>query len=202
MIGNRVVAAMLVAGMSVAGTALADEVEEQIDLGRQLYGEGDYRGSVEELQYAISQIQEKLNEQYMELLPEPLEGWQADEPQAQSGGGMAMFGGGTQVSRDYRNEQGAGQIHVQILADSPMLAAMSMMIGNPMLMQGEQGTKAYRKGRTKGMIKSRGGNVEITLLVANRILVTVKGSNVSGKEPVEAYLDAMDLRAIEKAFSG
>lgn len=180
--------------------AQADEVLEQIDLGKELYGEGDFRGAVEELQYAISQIQEKLNEEYMGLLPEALDGWRADEPQAQTAG-LAMLGGGTQISRSYHKD-GGGQVEVQIIADSPMLTAMSMMIGNPAMMQGEKGTKPYRQGRTKGMIKEQGNKIEISLLVANRILVTVSGSGVENKEIVESYLNAMDLRAIEKAFVG
>jgi hypothetical protein len=180
--------------------AQADEVEEQIDLGKQLYGEGDFRGAVDELQYAVSQIQEKLNEVYMELLPEPLEGWRADAPQAQTAG-MAMLGGGTQISRSYYTD-GGGQVEIQIIADSPMLTAMSMMIGNPAMMQGEKGTKPYRKGRIKGMIKEQRDNIEISLLVANRILITASGSGVKDKAVVESYLDAMDLRAIEKAFIG
>jgi hypothetical protein len=195
----------LVAGIAIAlaggADGLADEVEDQVDLGKQLYQEEDYRGAVEELQYAISQIQEKLNEEYMALLPEPLEGWRADEAQAQTAG-MAMLGGGTQISRDYFPQDGKGQIQVQIIADSPMLTAMSMMIGNPIMMQGDRSTKPYRKGRIKGMIKENGNNIEITLLLANRILVVVKGTRVESTEPVEAYLDAMDLRAIEKAFLG
>jgi hypothetical protein len=203
--GERMRVISLVAGIVLAlaggGQALADEVGEQIDLGKELYQEGDFRGAVEELQYAISQIQQKLNEEYMTLLPDPLEGWRADEAQAQTAG-MAMMGGGTQISRDYYAQEDNGQVNIQILANSPMLAAMSMMIGNPMMMQGERDTKPYRKGRTKGMIKENAKNIEITLLVANRVLITVKGSRVDSKEPVEAYLDAMDLRAVEKAFAG
>ena len=45
------------------------------------------------LQFAVAGIQEKINLALLELLPAPLEGWNADEPQAQSAGMAAMFTG-------------------------------------------------------------------------------------------------------------
>jgi len=85
-----------------------------------------------------------------------------------------------------------------------MLGAMSMMLANPMMMQADPGTKPYRVGRNRGMIKHQQGtrSSEITLMIANRILVIVSGSDLSDEGPVEAYMKALDTARIEKAFLG
>lgn len=183
--------------------AVADEVEDQIDQAKGLYGEGLYRDALQELQYAIAQIQEKLNDSYVDLLPDPLPGWRAEAAEALTGG-MMMMGGGTQLTRDYYQESGGAHVSIQLMADSPMLSAMSMMIANPMMMQVDPGTKPYRAGRSRGMIKHQQGTRtwEITLMIANRILVIVSGSDLGDKGPVEAYLNALDMAEIEKAFLG
>ena len=116
---------------------------------------------------------------------------------------MAMMGGGTQVSRSYHQEGSNARVELQVTADSPFLQAMSMMLSNPMLMQSDPSTKMYRLGRHLGMIKHRPNSEEweISLLLAGRILVQSKGSGLQSKEPAEAYLKAMDLKAVEQAFS-
>ncbi len=195
-------ASLLSAALGVATALPADEISEQITLGLQAYQAGELRQSTQELQYAIAQIQEKLDSQYTTLLPDPLPGWNAGEAQAQSGG-LAMMGGGTQVSREYTKDGGSEQVQIQLMADSPFLQAMSMMLSNPMMMQSDPDTKLYRHGRYRGMLKHRANSDqwEISLMVANRILVQVSGSGMPSKDAVEAYLEALDLDKIERAFS-
>lgn len=193
---------LLTAALTTAPALSADEVTEQIDLGVQAYEGGELRQAVQELQYAIAQIQEMLNDEYTKLMPEPLAGWTADEPEAQSAG-MAVMGGGTQVSRQYRKEGTSESVRIQLMADSPFLQAMSMMLSNPMLMQSDPSTKLYRLGKYRGMIKHQKNSTrwEISLMVANRILVQVSGEGLESKAPAETYLKALDLQAVEKAFS-
>ena len=193
---------LLTASLAAAPVLFADEVIEQIDLGVQAYKGGELRQAVQELQYAVAQIQEVLNAQYTKLMPEPLAGWMADEPEAQSAG-VAVMGGGTQVSRQYRKEDTRESVKIQLMADSPFLQAMSMMLSNPMMIQSDPSTKLYRLGKYRGMIKHQKGSKrwEISLMVANRILVQVFGDGLDSKVPAETYLEALDLKAVEKAFS-
>lgn len=193
---------LLSAALSTAPTLLADEVTDQIDMGLQAYNGGEMRKAVQELQYAIAQIQEQLNAQYLKLMPEALAGWSAEEPQAQSAG-MAVMGGGTQVSRQYSQSGSSASVKIQIMADSPFLQAMSMMLSNPMMLQSDPNSKLYRHGNYRGMIKhaSNSERWEISLMVANRILVQVTGRGVESKAPLEAYLKTVDLAAVEQAFT-
>ena len=157
---------------------------------------------MQDLQYAIGQIQERLNTGYTSLMPEPLPGWRAEAAESQSAG-MAMMGGGTQVSRSYFKEGGQESVQIQIVAESPFLQVMAMMMSNPMMMQSDPSSKLYRLGSHRGIVKHAAGSDqwEISLLVANRILVQVQGQGLTSQEPVEGYLKALDLPAVERAFS-
>jgi hypothetical protein len=194
----------LVAALAIAfSPALpADEVADQINTATKDYQAGQLRQAVQDLQYAIAQIQEQLNAQYTKLMPAALPGWQAEEPQARSAG-MAVMGGGTQVSRNYTKEGGGESVEIQLTADSPFLQAMAMMLANPMMMSSDPSTKLYHQGRYRGMIKHEAGSQdwEIDLMVANRILVQVTGHGMQDRSAAEAYLKALDLAAVEKAFS-
>ncbi|MCG6860159.1 MAG: hypothetical protein LJE70_02560, partial [Chromatiaceae bacterium] len=164
------------------------------------YDAGELRKAVQSLQFAVAGIQEKLNLELLKLLPEPLAGWQADEPQAQSAGMAAMITG-TNLSRRYFRDDGA-EVNINIMADSPLLPMMSMMLSNPMMMQTNPDTKIYTYAGQRGTIKHEkdSGEWEVSLLVGNKVLVKIDGSGSQDKESVEAYLKAIDLDAVQKAF--
>jgi hypothetical protein len=200
--GNRHTRALLLLLLSALSTGLlADEVTDQIGQGLEAYKAGDLRQAMEDLKYAIAQVQERLNTGYVELLPRPLPGWQADTAEAQSAG-MAMMGGGTQFSRTYRSPPTGESVTVRMTADSPMLQAMGMMLSNPMVIGSQPGTKLYRHGRHRGTLKHEPeeNSWEISLMVGSRLLVQVEGKGMKSQEPVETYLKTIDMAAVEKAF--
>lgn len=179
----------------------ADETIDQIDAAKQAYQAGQLRQAVQELQFALSQIQEKLDQEYTKLMPGPLEGWSAEVPQAQTAA-IAMMGGGTQVSRRYSRGDRGESVELRILADSPLLQVMSMMLSNPMMMRSEPGTKPYRLGKHRGLIKNQTGSMEweINLMVSGRILVQAVGQGMQVSQALEDYLKTLDLEAVERAF--
>lgn len=180
----------------------ADEITDQIDAARASYEDGALRAAVQTLQFAVAGIQEKVNLSLLELLPEPLEGWNADEPQANSAGMAAMIAG-TNLSRHYYREDGA-DVDVSITADSPFLSMMTMMLSNPMMMQTDPGTRIYTHAGRRGMIKQdRNENSwEISLMGNGNVMIQITGTGNGGKEMVEEYLNAIDIDAVEKAFAG
>ena len=153
--------------------ASADEVTDQLNAARKAYESGELRSAVQTLQFAVASIQEKINLSLLELLPEPLDGWNADEPQAQSGGMAAMIAG-TNLSRRYYRDDGA-EVDISITADSPLLSMMTMMLSNPMLMQTDPGTRVYTHGGQRGMIKhEKDSDVwEISLMIGGKIMIQV-----------------------------
>ncbi|MGB5614629.1 MAG: hypothetical protein WBM71_15885 [Sedimenticolaceae bacterium] len=178
-------------------SATADEVEDQINLALDSYRSKNYKAAVDDLNYAVAQIQEKLNSTNATLLPEPLDGWTATEVENNSAG-MAMLGGGTQMSRSY--QRGSESLEISIIAGSPMVAGLLMMINNPMLLSSSPDMKPYRHKRIKGMQQVSGNRVETTLALAGQIMVQVDATNLADPAVIEQYLEAMDFDQIQSAF--
>ncbi|MEJ2387882.1 MAG: hypothetical protein P8Y27_11435 [Chromatiaceae bacterium] len=198
--------AILVAAIALlpatGSPAWADEVTDQLDGARKAYQSGELRTAIQALQFAVAKIQEKINASLSQLLPKPLPGWTADEPETQSGGIAAMIAG-TTLSRRYHRNDGA-EVDVSITADSPLLPMMTMMLSSPMLLQSDPNTKLYTYDGQRGLIEhdKDSDRWEIKLMVGNKILVQVAASAVKSADPAKAYLKAIDLEALQKAFSG
>jgi len=187
--------------LSVSVPTVADEVTDQIGVAQQAYEAGNLGQAVDELQYAVAQIQEKLKADYVKLLPEPLAGWTADEAVAQSGG-MAALAGGSMMSRDYRKDSGES-VSLQIMSGGAMTQAFQMMLSNPMFMQMDPSAKMYRLKGNRGLLKHESGTKswEISLMLRNGTMIQASGEGLADKGPVEAYLKAIDLKAVEEAFT-
>ena len=181
--------------------ARADEVTDQLDAARKAYDTGELRGAIQALSFATARIQEKINDQLLKLLPEPLPGWQADGAQSEAGGIAAMVAG-TIISRTYRREDGA-EVELRLMADSPMMAMMAMMMQTPFLMQASKEMRVYTNRGHQGMIQHEDGSDvwEISLMVGNRVVVQAKGSQVPDQKPAEDYLNALDLTAVQRALT-
>lgn len=179
-----------------SSAVFADEVEDQIQLGLEAYQAKDYKIAIDELNYAVAQMQEKLNQENASLLPEALPGWTTGEVENASAA-MAMMGGGTNMSREYSKD---GQsINLSVTAGSPMMAAALTMINNPMLINSDPSLKPFRFKRHKGMLQQSSGDIEITLAVLGQIMVQATGSNTD-LESVEQYLEALDFDKLQSAL--
>jgi hypothetical protein len=189
--------------VSVATSNLyADEILDQIESSLKAYAEKDYKLALDELKFAEVQLQEKVNQENKVLLPEPLEGWEAEDVKTTS---MAMAGGGTMMSRQYK--RGKEKLKIEIAANSPLMGMMTMMMKNPMLMSSDPNTKPYRYKRQKGMIEIKRNRMDTRLMLAGQILVSLElsGQNkdelkANGKKTIEQYLDKMDFAKIKEAF--
>ena len=189
----------LLAGILLTASisASADGVEDQIGLGLESYKNKDYKAAVDDLNYAIALIQEKLNSKNATLLPEPLAGWSATDVENNSAG-MAMMGGGTHMSRSYQRD--SESVEISITSGSPMVAGALMMINNPMVLSSSPDMKPYRYKRVKGMQQVSGNRIETTLALVGQIMVQVNATNLADQSVIEQYLDAMDFDQIKSAL--
>lgn len=171
----------------------ADDVKDSIKEALEYYDEGDYSGAVENLNYATQLIQQKKSENLTAFLPQPLDGWTAQEPTSQSVG-AAMFGGGVTAERRYTKDD--SNITVQIVTDSPMLQSMMMMFSNPMFASSDGG-KMEKIKRQKAIVKYDPSTEqgEIQIIVAKRFLVTINGDNIS-KDDLKAYAKGIDYKKL------
>lgn len=192
--GRNIVVTILL--LIAAPWAWADDVEEQIRLGLESYRQGDYRAAIDDLNFAIAQIQEKLNARQAKLLPEPLEGWTASEVEHETAA-MSMLGGGTHLARTYR--RGDESVEITIMAGSPMVSGLLAMINNPMMLSGNPNMKPYRFERIRGVREETGGDIKITLSLGGQIMVQLSGRG-AGEESLESYLAVLDFEEIRRAL--
>lgn len=182
-------------------TTAADEVTDQLDAAKASYEAGELRAAAESLSSAVEAIRAQITAGLLTLFPPPFEGWTADEAQSQSGGLASMLTG-THLSRRYVREDGA-EVNLTLMADSPMMPMLTMAISMPFMMQANQDLKTYSLKGERGMMEHTPGSqtYKVTLMVGNRLLLQGEGSGLADAAPVEQYLQALDLEAIQKALA-
>ncbi|MCK5809995.1 MAG: hypothetical protein KAH00_02850 [Cocleimonas sp.] len=178
---------------------IADDVTDQIKAGLTAYEDKDYRTAVDELKFAVAQLEKLKNTQNQTLLPEALEGWKAENKDNNDNQmAMAMLGGGTSIKGKYTRK--AEKIEIEVLANSPLLAMMTMMLNNPAMMAGQKNTEPFRYKKAKGMKKKNGKTIEITLLLAGQIMIKVVGKNLEDEKVLKEYLNAFDFAKLKEAL--
>ena len=174
-----------------APETMADEVTDQIQEGLKAYEKGDYDTASLALDTAAALIRQMQATSLSGVLPEPLDGWTAEEAETSSAG-AAMFGGGLQASRAYHKDE--ENITITIIGNSPMLQAMSMMFANP-AMQGGSAKLIVVDGRKVIQNKEERS---LQTMINNNFLVSVEGEQGTADESLRAYFDAVDFAALEK----
>jgi hypothetical protein len=170
------------AAVLLASPAVADQVTEQIDQALQYYREGDLAAAVSELEFAIQDIKSQVAQRYVTTFPDPPSGWVADEP-SQESTPAALFGGGTTLTRVYRQSGGEGQMTATLMVDSPMIQGLMALIGR------ENAVLTWDEASRSG---------EINLGVAGKVLTKVEGRNLPNGEPLVELLKGFRFAEIEK----
>lgn len=183
--------------LALLGTATyADEITDQMNEAKKLYEEKDYKGAMDELKFITASMQKLDAAENQKLLPPPLEGWSMKEGDNGAQAAMAMMGSsGTSMQAIYTKDRQS--VEIQIQANSPMIAMMSMSISNPALMAADPTISPFRYKKNKGMKKKDGDDTVITLLISGQILLKLEGSNLKDDAILEQYLDAIDIKKLK-----
>ena len=180
--------------------ASADQVTDQIDLGKKYYEEGDLGGSINELQFVIQDIRSQLAVKYRSGFPEAPAGWTSQDSSEDNSAAMAIFGGGTSVSRTYTQEGGDGSIEATISVDNPMIQGLASMLSNPAMMAATPGAKRVRIGRDNTLVQfEEGGDTgEATLIIGGRILLQLQGRGLRDSALLEEMAAGWKLDELKK----
>ena len=175
--------------LTLKTAVFADEVSDYINEALKSYKDGKFTEAVDSLNFAEQLIQQKKSAGPEGFLPNPLKGWKA-EAATNTAAGNAMMGGGISAERSYT--KGDSSVKVQIVADSPLLQGVMMMMSNPMFAASDGG-KVERIGGQKAVIKYNpvDKNGDVKIVVANRFLVTVEGSGITDAD-LKEYAKAID----------
>ena len=191
--------AILFIGAPPALATAGDEVAESIDEAKEQYEQGDYGEAVDSLEFAIAKLREKQKGSLAEAFPPPLAGWAAADAQSEYAGMAVLGGGGVSASRKYT--KGGESVTVSFLTDSPLIQSMAAMVANPMIVSQDPNSSVTRIKGNKGIEKwepdDKSG--EITIILKNTMLVSVKGEGLANADPLRQYAGAIDYTAL-KAF--
>jgi hypothetical protein len=190
------VGVLAIVALLCCASAYADDVTDSINEALEYYNAGKYSDAVGSLNYAAQIIGQKKGGQLEAFLPAPLEGWTAEAADSQAAG-AAVFGAGVSASRNYTKEDAS--VNIQIVTDSVLLQGMMVMFTNPVLAASDGGKLEKISGQ-KAIVKyseaeKKGG---INIMVANRYLVTIEGSNVT-KDDLTAYSKAVAYEKLAAA---
>lgn len=194
--GNRnmkILALGVLCTLGLMHSVAADDIQDSIKEGLEYYNQGSYSEAVQSLNYAAQLISQKKGEGLKAYLPAPLSGWTLKESKSQAAS-AAMFGGGVTAEAEYT--KGNSRVNVTMITDSPMLQSVMMMFSNPMFVTSDGGKLTKINGQ-KAIVKYKDENQrgEIQIVIANKILVTVEGRNVS-LEDLKAYASAIDFNKL------
>lgn len=193
-------ASLLISMMPMLSTPVfADEITDQITAGLEAYKEQDYKMAVEELKFVTAQLQQLHQAEMQKLMPKALEGWTEKEGSSRDNQvAMSMMGGGTSMKSEFKRNR--ERVIIEVMANSPMMQMMTMMLKNPAMMAGQQNTKPYRYKKAKGMIKTENNKTEITLMLAGQILIKATGRQLEDDAVLKEYLEQLDFSKLKEAL--
>jgi hypothetical protein len=186
----RTLTLSLLVAASPLSFAWADDVTDQINEAVTAYGRKDLPTAIAGLEAALSLMRQMRADAYGALLPDAPSGWTADKAETVAVG-AAMMVGGTGATRKYH--KGNDTVTVSILADSPLMQAMSALASAGMAGLGGMQTRIVNGRRTIYM-KDEGS---FTSIVADRIIVRVEGRGQT-EDVLKQFLTAVDFAAVEK----
>jgi len=172
-----------IAVLSLATPVVADDVTDTLNSAIEAYEQGDIGYALEEIAFATQLLQAMKSGTLTTLLPAAQNGWtrEIDEDEGRS---LGMMGGTGAVANYAKNGE---TFRVQIVADSPMIAAFAGMFGNAAMLASMG--KIERVGREKFVNQ----NGELTGVVGGRILIQASGGETAD---MIAHLETMDFKAL------
>jgi len=184
---------LLSVGLSLCvTTALADDIEDAINSAHEAYLAQDYATATAQLDYASSLIRQLKAEGIAALFPDPLPGWEADEPDSNAAGG-SMFGGGVFSSRKYH--RGRESVTINYTSDSPMMQSVGIMFSNPSMVVMSGGKLKKIKGQ-QAIFRDDGRRPSLQMIVGGKVMVNVEGNTDAAT--LEQYAAAIDYAALAK----
>ena len=179
------------------GAISADDVIDQIDVGKRNYIEGNYAAAITEFEFALSTVRMKLSTLFMATMPEPPVLWTAD--QALLNRGTALFGGGMMITRDYYERKGQGKVKAELVIDSPMVQAFSTVLNSPIMIANEPQAERIRLGNMNALLNwdPDENSGKISLSIGGRLLAKMEGQSLSDKTLLIELMKTWDLDAVK-----
>lgn len=171
--------------------ASESEIKEAITTATKHYQAGELSQAIAQLDYASTLMRQEKGEQVKQAFPAAPSGWQAEDAESDVAA-AAMFGGGISASRNYYNDE--HRIEIQLMMDSPMLQAFSMMLSNPSMIAMSGGKLTKIQG-LQAVQKLDGDQLELQFLTPAGAMVTLTGDNAA-QSTLLKLANAIDLKKL------
>ena len=165
----------------------APTIAESIAQAEQALTSEAYGAAVAALQDAIRAVQKLQREAILANLPKP-EGFEFEdvEPAADTevwGADVSMLG--LTVNRHYQKDEKS--IDVEVMANSPVVQMVTMMLSNPALIEADGG-EVVEYGQHQAVLKNDGeSGLELQLVMHGKHLVKVRTQGLSEEELFKAF---------------
>jgi hypothetical protein len=174
------------------GAARADEVTDQLDQALAAYRRQDLSSALAAVDAATVALRQRRAEIWRSLLPAPLPGWTAEDPETTSVS-PALLGGVTTASRVYRRN--GERVEISIVTDSPILQGIGAMLSSVLSAGGAARTLVV-EGRRLVYLKD---DNSYTGMIGDKVVVKVAADSAAAENAVRQYVAAIDFAAIERA---
>lgn len=200
---RKFTALLLAAGLGLASAttawaADAKDVATRLDAARTAWQKGDLARSSLELQQALAEVQARLGGVLTKQLPAAPQGWDAGDVEVQS---LAGAGGGLSVARGY--QKGDAVMNASVLLDNPAVAATQALFDNPALAAAQPQMKRIKLNNEDALLRwdtaTRSG--EVTLVLANRAMLQVEGSELTGQEQLLDLAKGWNVQGLRKTLA-
>lgn len=188
-LGRQVLVVLM--ALACVPAARADQVGDDIAKASAAWQAHDRNGTLAALDAAAGVLRQQRADALKALLPVALPGWTAD-PATTSAVAPDMLGGGISATRTYHN--GSEQVDVEITTDRPMLQNMAALLASP-----------YASSAGVKNVTVDGHSIAYTqrdnsfmTLIANKVIVRVKGSKDTPEADVQTFVAAVDFSAAAK----
>ena len=189
MLQKSILIALVCAGLPLV--ANANDVDDAIKAATEHYKAGELSKAIAQLDYASTLLRQEKGEQVKQVFPAAPSGWQAEDAESDVAG-AAMFGGGISASRQYYNDE--QRFEIQLMMDSPMLQAFSMMLSNPSMIA-MSGGKLIKIQGIQAVQKLDGDQLEIQFLAPSGAMISLNGDS-SAQSTMLALANAIDLKKL------
>lgn len=185
---------LTLAALTLAVTANADQITDQVQSGIKLYEDGKISQAINEIDFALGQMRQKQAEAIAAILPEKVEGWVAKK--AKSSGNQAVLGAGSIASRSYNQDGGNGKVKIEILRLGQGMGAMF----NPMMLQRMGGGKPVLIGGMKGTLMEKGENeADLVLTIAAEHILKIEVKRTEDPDEVaDDFANTLDLAKLKE----
>lgn len=180
------------------------EAISSLQTAQTLITQGDTAKAIEEINYALSKLNEVTASGMLNFIPAPPKGFKLDSKNSQGMGQGAMAVGNAGAEGQYSGPNDAS-VKITIATGGVTgklgsLASFGAMFAG--VSQGGGGSKSVRiKGFTGTLqFEPNDKSGTLTLQVGEKTSVTIEGSNVETENVLKSFAESMDLNGLSKAF--